>query len=119
MPSYIVSMLTSLNATRLYANIEYELDELRRDISICGIAKERGISVALTHDRCIVEPGVVQTKEGKVYTVSYLPPSLFSLFNTKPQFGHDVGVYTIPQNLAHARKWYPPTLLGRLPQTAC
>jgi deoxyribodipyrimidine photolyase len=77
-PAHVVSILTSFNATRLYANIEYELDELRRDISICGIAKDKGISIEMTHDRCIVEPGVVQTKGEKTYTVSYLSSTGFS-----------------------------------------
>jgi deoxyribodipyrimidine photo-lyase len=69
-PSHVLSLLESFGATQIFANIEYELDELRRDIKLCALAKEKGIKVELFHDRCIVEPGVVKTGQGKTYTVS-------------------------------------------------
>jgi len=58
-----------VNAIRLFANIEYEVDELRRDITVCNLAKDRGILPSFFHDKLIVDPGLLSTKQGKPYTV--------------------------------------------------
>ncbi|KIK42534.1 hypothetical protein CY34DRAFT_23937 [Suillus luteus UH-Slu-Lm8-n1] len=68
-PTRVISVLQTLQATRLFANIEYEVDELRRDIEVCSLAQNAGIRPTYVHDRCIIEPGVVKTKEGRTYTV--------------------------------------------------
>ncbi|EGO02195.1 hypothetical protein SERLA73DRAFT_104574 [Serpula lacrymans var. lacrymans S7.3] len=69
LPERVLSILQSLQTTQLFANIEYELDELRRDIRICQLAKEYKIRPNFVHDKCIIEPGVLETKNGKAYTV--------------------------------------------------
>ncbi|KAG2156169.1 DNA photolyase, FAD-binding/Cryptochrome [Suillus clintonianus] len=68
-PTRVISVLQTLQATQLFANIEYEVDELRRDLEVCSLAKNAGITPTYVHDRCIIEPGVVQTKDGRAYTV--------------------------------------------------
>ncbi|KAG1755580.1 DNA photolyase, FAD-binding/Cryptochrome [Suillus lakei] len=68
-PSRVISVLQTLRATRLFANVEYEVDELRRDLEVCSLAKNAGIKPTYVHDRCIIEPGVVKTKDGRAYTV--------------------------------------------------
>jgi deoxyribodipyrimidine photo-lyase len=60
-----------VNAVRLFANIEYEVDELRRDITVCKLAKDNGILPNFVHDKLIVEPGLLFTKQGKPYGVRY------------------------------------------------
>jgi len=72
LPSHILSLLKHLGATHLFANIEYELDELRRDIKVCELAKQLGVNVELYHDRCVVPPGVIKTKDDRAYTVSVI-----------------------------------------------
>jgi hypothetical protein len=72
LPNFVVSLLCTFNATRLYANIEYEVDELRRDIRICELAKLHGVKPVFYHDKCIIEPGLVKTQEGKTYTVGHI-----------------------------------------------
>ncbi|CDO71294.1 hypothetical protein BN946_scf184908.g51 [Trametes cinnabarina] len=58
------------NASHVFGNIEYEVDELRRDIAMCEIAQEYGkLACIFVHDKCIVPPGDVRTKEGRGYTV--------------------------------------------------
>ncbi|KAI9512211.1 DNA photolyase, FAD-binding/Cryptochrome [Russula earlei] len=69
LPSYVISFLQSVNAIRVFANIEYEVDELRRDINVCRLAKDNGILPSFVHDKLIVEPGLLSTKQGKPYTV--------------------------------------------------
>ncbi|TFK43424.1 DNA photolyase, FAD-binding/Cryptochrome [Crucibulum laeve] len=68
-PSKMVSLLVFLGCMNLFANIEHEVDELRRDIKICDLAKLEGIQVNFIHDKCVVEPGIVLTKQQKAYTV--------------------------------------------------
>ncbi|KAJ3558371.1 hypothetical protein NM688_g965 [Phlebia brevispora] len=69
LPSRVVSLLSEFKAAHLYGNIEHEIDELRRDIQVCQLAKEASINCTLVHDKCIIAPGTVKTKEGKTYTV--------------------------------------------------
>ena len=61
-----------MNASRLFANIEYEVDEIRRDITVCNLANESDILPTFVHDKLIVEPGLLSTKQGKAYAVRYL-----------------------------------------------
>ena len=69
-PEFVHDLLQQWKASHLFANMEYEVDELRRDIALCKIAKELGkVSCTFVHDRCIVPPGDVLTKEGRGYTV--------------------------------------------------
>ncbi|KAH9964010.1 DNA photolyase, FAD-binding/Cryptochrome [Russula compacta] len=69
LPSHVISLLQSVNVNRLFANIEYEVDEIRRDIAVCKLAKDNGILPTFVHDKLIVEPGLLSTKQGKPYTV--------------------------------------------------
>ncbi|KAH7929419.1 hypothetical protein BV22DRAFT_1002728 [Leucogyrophana mollusca] len=88
LPGRVISLLQSFSCTRLFANFEYELDELRRDREVCRLANELGIKPMFVHDRCIIEPGVVTTKEGKPYTVySPFQRSWISILNANvPRF---------------------------------
>lgn len=62
-----------MNATWLFANIEYEVDELRRDIAVARLAHDNGILPTFVHDKLIVAPGLLSTKQGKPYTVRPYP----------------------------------------------
>ncbi|KAG1833381.1 DNA photolyase, FAD-binding/Cryptochrome [Suillus variegatus] len=68
-PTRVISVLQTLQSTRLFANFEYEVDELRRDTEVCSLAQNAGIRPTYVHDRCIIEPGVVKTKDGRTYAV--------------------------------------------------
>ncbi|KAK7060513.1 DNA photolyase phr1 [Paramarasmius palmivorus] len=69
LPHSVISFLSEYSSTSLYANIEYEVDELKRDIKVCSLAKPKGIKTTFVHNKCIIEPGVVTTKENKAYAV--------------------------------------------------
>lgn len=101
LPSYVISVLRQLNSTRLFANIEYEVDELRRDVTVCKLAKENGMKPMFVHDRCIVEPGVVQTKTEKVYTVGSSLPlvPIYCLYRFA------IGIFSIPKKLDFKTQW--------------
>ncbi|KAI0353585.1 hypothetical protein OH77DRAFT_1407066 [Trametes cingulata] len=69
-PRFVHDLLLGWNASHIFGNIEYEVDELRRDIALCKIAKKHGkIACTFVHDKCIVPPGDVRTKDGRGYTV--------------------------------------------------
>ncbi|KAG9317430.1 DNA photolyase [Chiua virens] len=68
-PPKIISLLESFQCTDLFANIEYEIDELRRDLKVLTLSKEKGIRPHYFHDKCIIEPGLINTKDGKTHTV--------------------------------------------------
>ncbi|BGP43389.1 DNA photolyase phr1 [Rhodotorula kratochvilovae] len=75
-PRIVCDKLVEWGAVGLYANIEYEVDELRRDTEILERTKKgretgegwRG-KVEYFKDFCIVAPGEVLTKQGKPYSV--------------------------------------------------
>lgn len=68
-PQLVLSLCEEYGARALYANLEYEVDELRRDIQTYKLAQPKGIHVTLLHDKCIVEPGTLVTKQNKAYAV--------------------------------------------------
>ncbi|KAF9268092.1 hypothetical protein L218DRAFT_984313 [Marasmius fiardii PR-910] len=91
LPQGVVSFLSDISSTSLYANIEYEVDELRRDIKVCALAKEKGIKATFVHDKCVIEPGLLKTKEGKAYAVysPYQRNWLATLHEKQDHYLHD------------------------------
>ena len=59
----IINFVKENDASHVFANFEYEVDEIRRDIKVL---KELGQSaqVSLYHDQTVVEPGDVRTGSG-------------------------------------------------------
>lgn len=81
----------------MFANIEYEVDELRRDIRVCELANKEGhIVCTFVHDKCIIAPGEVRTKDGRGYTVSQRCLRFrMSLTNVI----YSVGIFTLPTSV--------------------
>ncbi|CAG8517593.1 2860_t:CDS:2 [Ambispora gerdemannii] len=71
-PSTVIEYCKAVNVSHLFANIEYEINESRRDKKVCSLAEHSDIVVSLEHDQCIIPPGLVLTKQQKPYTV-YTP----------------------------------------------
>lgn len=68
-PSLVISLANKLGCASIYGNIEYEVDELRRDIALCELAKEGAIQATFVHNKSIIEPGMLLTTQHKTYTV--------------------------------------------------
>lgn len=68
-PKHIVGLMEEWGANHLYANIEYEVDELRREAEMVKLCAEKGLTMELFHDTCIVPPGALHTGTGKQYAV--------------------------------------------------
>jgi deoxyribodipyrimidine photo-lyase len=52
----------------LYANYEYEVDELRRDIQLVGKIRSN-INFFYYHDQCVIEPGTLRNQQNKPFQV--------------------------------------------------
>lgn len=68
----ILELLGEWGASHLYANMEYEVDELRREARMVRDCAERGIAMDVLHDTCVVRPGELRSGQGKQYSV-YTP----------------------------------------------
>lgn len=92
-PGRIFELCEQWGASHLYTNIEYEVDELRREALMTRSGAGRGIAVEVFHDLCVIAPGELSTGAGKQYAV-YSPffrtwvshvsthPHLLNLFNS-------------------------------------
>jgi len=69
LPTGVVDLLKQWNIKELYANIEYEVDELRRDVKVLELANQEGIKCTFIHDKLLVEPGTLFTQQGKPFAV--------------------------------------------------
>jgi deoxyribodipyrimidine photo-lyase len=58
---HVLDLCKSWNVSKLFANIEYEVDELRRDSRLVRKGVEKGIAVFPCHDTCVVQPGSLQS----------------------------------------------------------
>lgn len=64
-------IIIQLNIRSVAFNIEYEVNERRRDIEFSRWCREQQVTVYKFHDQCIVPPGEVRTKQDlpfKVFT---------------------------------------------------
>lgn len=71
-PRRIFELCEEWGANHLFANIEYEVDELRRDAGMVRTGLEKGIAVEVVADTCVVAPGELSSGTGKQYAV-YTP----------------------------------------------
>lgn len=63
------SLSDVLTISRLCFNIEYEVNERRRDITVCRWASQNAIAVERFHDQCLIPPGAVLTQTGTPFRV--------------------------------------------------
>ncbi|KAK5087687.1 hypothetical protein LTR70_006984 [Exophiala xenobiotica] len=61
----IVDFIKDNEISHVFANYEYEVDELRRDLKLLKHGSEEKFQVALRHDQTVVEPLTILTGSGK------------------------------------------------------
>lgn len=71
-PGRILELLEEWGANHLFANVEYEVDELRRDEHLVRSCLDKGIALDVLPDTCIVNPGELVSGSGRQYAV-YTP----------------------------------------------
>jgi deoxyribodipyrimidine photo-lyase len=68
----VMQFVKDHDVSDIYANIEYEVDELRRDIKVAKhVQEQKDLSFDALHDQTVVRPGVMVTGSGgpmKVFT---------------------------------------------------
>jgi len=64
-----VELCQEWGAKHIFCNIEYEVDELRREETLTKLCLEKGIDFTAVHDDVIVPPGDLRTGQGKQYAV--------------------------------------------------
>ncbi len=68
-PDRIFELCEKWGASHLFCNIEYEVDELRREALLTRRGVKRGIAVNAVHDTCVVAPGELSSGSGGQYAV--------------------------------------------------
>ncbi|KAJ5675427.1 Cryptochrome/DNA photolyase class 1 [Penicillium macrosclerotiorum] len=71
-PNRVVELCQKWEAKHVCANIEYEVDELRRDAKLVRLCAENDIDFSPSHDTCVVPPGALSSQQGRQYAV-YTP----------------------------------------------
>lgn len=71
-PDRIFELCEKWGANHLYTNIEYEVDELRREALMIRTGVEKGVAVYAVPDTCVVAPGELSSGTGNQYSV-YTP----------------------------------------------
>ena len=68
-PSRLLELSQSWDASHIYANLEYEVDELRRDTALTRTSLDKGIAFNIVQDACVVAPGELASQQGNQYAV--------------------------------------------------
>lgn len=69
--SVVLENATRNNVSHVFANYEYEVDELERDLNTLEVLRKEKIDFRLFHDQTVTEPGTVNSTSGsplKVFT---------------------------------------------------
>ena len=68
-PKHMLEKWKEWAAKHVYCNIEYEVDELRRETKFTQTCLEHGINFTALHDDVVVPPETLMTGQGKQYSV--------------------------------------------------
>ncbi|KAF2434668.1 deoxyribodipyrimidine photo-lyase [Tothia fuscella] len=68
-PKFILETCEKWGIKNIFANIEYEVDELRREAGMIQTCLEKDINFTVVHDDVVVAPGQLQTGTGRQYAV--------------------------------------------------
>lgn len=68
-PGKILDWCQKWGAKHVFCNIEYEVDELRRETKLVKMCLEKDISFTAVHDDVVVPPGSLSTGTGRQFSV--------------------------------------------------
>lgn len=69
LPGRLVELCKQWGAKHVYCNMEYEVDELRREAKLVDDFLEEGVSFNVVHDTCVVEPMTLTSGKGTQLSV--------------------------------------------------
>lgn len=114
-PDRIFELCEEWGASHLFANIEYEVDELRREARMVGDGLAKGIAFEVVADTCVVAPGELSSQTGNQYSV-YSPwfRSWIAYLHTNPD---QLDLFNPPeQNFSTARQRFEEIFSGKIPE---
>lgn len=68
-PAALLQLCTIHHIKQLHFNIQYEINELKRDQAVRDLLTQHGIQVSAHHDQTIIPPEVIRTHKNAPYTV--------------------------------------------------
>ncbi|KAK1829520.1 deoxyribodipyrimidine photo-lyase [Podospora conica] len=71
-PGRVVELMEEWGARHLFVNVEYEVDELRREAKMVRMLADKGMTLQVAHDTCVVPPGALKSGSGGQYAM-YTP----------------------------------------------
>lgn len=71
-PERMIQLLKEWGASHIFTNVEYEVDELRREVKMVRLCLEKNIAMDVVPDSYVVRPGELSSGTGKQYSV-YTP----------------------------------------------
>ena len=114
-PGRILGLCEQWGASHLYANVEYEVDELRREAVLTRKGLERGVDVEVVPDTCVVAPGELSSGSGGQYGV-YTPwfKAWLAYLHTHP---HQLDLFSPPrENPSAARENFKQLFESTIPE---
>lgn len=68
-PGHLIEKWKAWGAKHVFCNIEYEVDELRREVKLVKSCLKEGINFTAVHDDVVVPPETLMTGAGQQYSV--------------------------------------------------
>lgn len=68
-PERVLELMERWGARHLFVNLEYEVDELRREAKMARMCAEKAMALHVAHDTCVVMPGTLRSGTGRPYAV--------------------------------------------------
>ena len=68
-PGRILELCEKWGASHLFTNVEYEVDELRREAKMSRMGVQKGVAFTVVPDTCVVAPGELKSQTGNQYAV--------------------------------------------------
>ncbi|EMC99851.1 hypothetical protein BAUCODRAFT_62992 [Baudoinia panamericana UAMH 10762] len=113
---HIMQKCEEWNAKHIYCNIEYEVDELRRESKLVKKCLDQGISFTAVHDDVVVPPETLVTGAGKQYSV--YSPWFRAWIKHIHEHPHLLDAFPPPTpNPPTARQLFEPIFASPLPTT--
>ena len=113
-PERIFELCADWGASHIYTNIEYEVDELRREALMTSMGVEKGVAFEAVPDTCVVAPGELSSGTGNQYAV-YSPwfRAWIAYLHTHP---HHLTLFDAPsQNPENAKEKYKDLFASPIP----
>jgi deoxyribodipyrimidine photo-lyase len=68
-PKLLYNYMKQCKSESLFFNLQYELNERRRDQFVCDYLNKKGMQCNSYHDQLILDPGTVLTKSGEHFSI--------------------------------------------------